>query len=183
MLRVLAFIALMGAAAMSTDAPSVLALIRATPTLQVDRTIVSPGGFDPKTQPYVKFKHDEQQVGGFVSTDYASIGMMDGGTRVMAVPLDSGGSGTVFTQLIYAQGPDDAKPFFAGAISSGGHLGVNIEYHGIVARSPDNSFADPNCCPSHYIIETYVISGHALKRVSRVIVRSGLQPDSPPPHR
>ncbi len=157
------------ALAMTTDSASIVALIKATPGLAFDRTVTAPAGFDPKAQPYVKFTRSDYELGGFLAADYASIGTMDGGLRVMAVPLDSGGSGGVFTQLIFVQGVNDARPFYAGAISSGGHLGVNVTFHGIVAIYPKSPL-DPNCCPKHFAIETYTIAGHTLKRVATRLV-------------
>lgn len=153
--------------AMTTDPASIIALVRATPELAIDTTLVAPGGWNATIHPYVKFKHNEYATGGFIDADYASIGTLDGGTRVMAVPLDSGGSRGVFTQILFAQGINDAKPFFVGAIDSGGHLAVNVTFHGIVAILPDYGPHDANCCPSKYAIETYTIIGRTLKLLAR----------------
>jgi hypothetical protein len=161
-------VAVAPAFAMTTDSATIVALVRATPALSIDATVPSEG-WNPKTHPYVRLKSAETQPGGFIDADRASIGLIEAGTQVMAVPLESGGSGGVFTQIVFAQGISDAKPYYAGAIFSGGHLNVNVTYHGIVAIYPDYGPHDANCCPSKYAIETYTLAGGRLKLLSRRI--------------
>jgi hypothetical protein len=154
------------ARAMTTDPSSIIALVRATKALAIDATVTS-AGWNLRTHPYVKLNGEQGQPGGFIDADRASIGLMEGGMQVMAVPLESGGSGGVFTQIVFAQGIDDRQPYYVGAIESGGHLNVNVTFHGVVAIYPDYGPNDPNCCPSKYAIETYVVAAHRLKLLSR----------------
>jgi|GEM_PF-2393135 hypothetical protein len=163
---IVAIVLAVPAYAMTNDSASIISLVRATEALAIDTTVTGPG-WNSKTHPFVKLVGRETQPGGYIDSDRASIGFLDGGTQVMAVPLESGGSGGVFTQILFAQGPDDRQPYYAGAIESGGHLGVNITFHGIVAVFPDYGPNDPNCCPSKYAIETYSIAGRHLKLQSR----------------
>jgi hypothetical protein len=158
------------ASAMTTDAQTIVRLIESTRALIVDRSVPAPGGTDPKTHPYVRVAGQQGFATGSVDAEFASIGRMADGTQVMAVPLDSGGSGGVFTQLIFAQ-PIDGAPYYAGYITSGGHLGVNITYHGIVAISPHYGANDPNCCPSRYDRRTYTIAERRLALLSTETVK------------
>jgi hypothetical protein len=154
----LALCTMVPAGAMTTDRASIIALVRQTKALTLQGT-------------FVRFAGDGDQAGGDILPDFAAAGLLEGGTRVIAVPLESGGSGGVFTQILFAQGVDDAEPYYLGAITSGGHLNVNVTYHGIVATYPDYGANDPNCCPSKYAIDTYTIDRHALKRVSSRVVK------------
>jgi len=152
---------------MTTGGASIIALVKATPALKIDATVPPIGGWSAKTHPYVRVRNSEQTAGGAIDPDSASIGRLADGTQVMAVPLVSGGSGGVFTQILFAQPDESGKPFYLGAITSGGHLGVNVTYHGVVAISPIYGPNDPNCCPSKYERRTYDVSGHALKLIAR----------------
>lgn len=154
------------AVAMTTDGATILALVKATPALKIDPSVPAIGRWNPKTHPYVRVGKGEDAMGGAIDPDFASIGRLAGGTQVMAVPLESGGSGGFFAQILFAQTDVDSKPFYLGSINSGGHLAVNITYHGIVAISPVYGPNDPNCCPSKYEHRTYNIVGRSLKLVS-----------------
>ncbi len=153
-LSALAFVAAstIVASAMTTSASEIRQLIRQTPQLTVNDYGVGIKGQD--------------FAGGKPLADFASIGRLSDGTQVMAVPLESGGSGGVFSQLVFAQGIEDARPYFVGYISSGGHLAVNVTYHGIVAIFPDYGPNDPNCCPRKYATQTYTVVQKKLRRLS-----------------
>lgn len=138
--------------AMTTSASEISQLIRQTPQLTVNDGDVGMKGQD--------------FAGGKPLPEFASIGRLSDGTQVMAVPLESGGSGGVFSQLIFAQGIDDARPYFAGSITSGGHLAVNITYHGVVAVFPEYGPNDQNCCPKKYATQTYAIVQKKLRLIS-----------------
>ncbi len=157
------------ASAMTTDAATILALVTSSPQLTVDVSVPAPGGVDHKTHPYIRLLRNGRPVGGTLDPESASIGRTSDGIQVMAVPLVSGGSGGVFTQIVFAQNGERAKPFFAGYITSGGHLAVNIAYHGIVAISPKYGPKDRNCCPSRYEMRTYTIAGHHLEQIAETI--------------
>lgn len=156
---------------MTTDSASIIALIRATPALTIDTTVPQSFGWDPQTHPYVRSVDEHEQVGGYIDADAASIGLVAGGTQVMSVPLESGGSGGIFTQILFARDIQDATPYYLGQISSGGHLEVNITYRGIVATYPDYAVGDPNCCPSRYSTDTYTIVDRKLKLLSHTAAK------------
>jgi hypothetical protein len=157
---------------MTTDPASIISLIRATPSLTIDSTVPQSFGWDPQTHPYVRSSVGEhEQVGGYVDADSASIGLVAGAVQVMSVPLVSGGSGGIFTQILFARDVQGATPYYLGAISSGGHLEVNITYHGVVATYPDYAAGDPNCCPSKYSTDTYTIVDRKLKLLSHTAMK------------
>lgn len=153
--------------AMTTDPASIVALVKSAKALTIDPSVPAIGGWSRKTHPYVRVGNGPNAVGGAVDPDFASIGRLADGTQVMAVPLESGGSGGIFTQILFAQTDPSSRPFYLGSISSGGHLAVNVTYHGIVAISPDYGANDPNCCPSKYERRVYDVSGRTLKLVAR----------------
>jgi hypothetical protein len=156
---------------MTNDPASIISLIRATPSLTIDTTVPQSFGWDLQTHPYVRLGSEQAPVGGYVDADAASIGLVAGGTQVMSVPLESGGSGGIFTQILFARDVQDAAPYYVGAISSGGHLEVNITYHGVVATYPDYAAGDPNCCPSKYSSDTYTIVDRKLKLLSHAATK------------
>jgi hypothetical protein len=158
---------------MTTGGATILTIVRNSPQLVIDTTVPSAGIRDVKTRPYVRVAGVENFPGGFIDPEFASIGRTSGGMQIMAVPLESGGSGGVFTQLIFAQNDEFSKPYFAGYITSGGHLAVNVAYHGIVAVSPHYGPNDPNCCPSRYDTRTYTVVNGTLKLLS---TRTAAQP-------
>jgi hypothetical protein len=155
------------ARAMTNDPAAIVALVKTSPQLKIDSSIPPPGDWDPKTHPYVALSHGEGIPGGNIDFESASLGRLDDGTQVLAIPLQSGGSGGVFTQILFAQAPTAAKPVFVGAITSGGHLTVNVTYHGIVAIRPLYGPNDQSCCPKQYQTITYTIVNGALKVVSQ----------------
>jgi hypothetical protein len=154
------------ALAITTDARSIIALIRATPALAIDTTVPASLGFDPAKQPYVRIVGaPEGTSGGYIDPDYATIGTLADGTRVLAVPLESGGSGGVFTQILFAQ-TDGAAPVYAGYVTSAGHLRVDVSARGIIATYPIYGPNDANCCPKQYGHDLYGIAGGKLVSVS-----------------
>ncbi len=175
LLTLLAFVVLaLPAQAMTNDSATIIALVKASPQLAIDPSAPPPGTWDKKTHPYVRVvAAPEGTVGGNIDPDLASMGIMSGGAQVMAVPLESGGSGGVFTQLIFVRPDRDSKPFFAGYITSGGHLAVDVTYHAIVAISPHYGPNDANCCPSKYDTRTYAFAGG---KVSLQTTRTTVKP-------
>jgi len=89
--------------------------------------------------------------------------MLSDGTSAIAVPLESEGSGGIFTQLVFARTGD--RPYaYAGVIGSGGHLDVRITGGEIVAALPYYGPNDQNCCPSQRIVQGYTVrAGHLVK--------------------
>lgn len=154
----------LGAAPTLPSASQIVALVKRTPQLKIDTT-VSSSAYDAKTHPYVSVVGvpEGESVGGFLLADRAQGGSLAGGAQVFIVPLDSGGSGGIFTQIVFAQA--GGHPFaYAGEIGSGGHLDVRAHGGSIVATMPYYGANDPNCCPSQRIVATYTVrNGHLVK--------------------
>jgi len=141
-----------------------LLLVKATPQLEVDPTLANPSG--DKSSPWVRVKHSPEGTnGGYILAAYAQRGTLSGGVRVLAVPLESGGSGGVFTQILFAQ-PPRGTVRYVGYLSSGGHLGVHVLHGALVAEFPDYGPDDAQCCPSHYLHQKYAIRSGRLHLVS-----------------
>jgi hypothetical protein len=152
------------AASLPTTGAGMLALVKATHQLKIDTSVQGDVGHEH--QPYIGFVHaPEGTAGGYIEADYAQHGTLSDGTHVLFIPLDSGGSGGVFTQLAYAQKPGHASAY-VGYLSSGGHLDVRVKDGAIVAELPDYGPNDPNCCPSHYLHQHYSIVNGKLHLVS-----------------
>jgi hypothetical protein len=144
-----------------------IALVKATPKLKIDKTVPASEGFNTKTQPYVNVLGvpEGEAVGGYLESDGSHHGTLGNGYNVLAVPLESGGSGGVFTQIVFAR-RGNAKYVYAGYISSAGHLSVQIKNGTILATLPYYAERDPNCCPSKMIVQTYTVQGAALHKLT-----------------
>jgi hypothetical protein len=143
----------------------IVALVELTPQLRIDKTIFS-AAFDAKTHPYVNVRNaPEGTIGGYLVPEGSHRGLLSDGTYVLAVPLDSEGSGGVFTQIIFA-GHDSNVLGYVGYIDSGGHLDVQIENGVIVADLPYYGDDSPNCCPRERTVQTYTVRGGALVKLS-----------------
>jgi len=143
------------------DAPVSMATIHAW--LATSPAVVRSKSPDPA-------RHDEYyvlrgtQVQGFVTADLARRGTLANGQRVMIVPLDSGGSGSVFASLIYTVVGGQTR--FVGYIPSApGHLVVSVAGGRIEARTPVYGPNDPNCCPSAIHVEHDTLSGIRLVKL------------------
>ena len=94
-----------------TQAPTVgeiVALVAGSPQLRIDDTLFSSTS-DAKTHPYVNIRNGpEGTIGGYLVPEGARAGTLSDGTYVLAVPLDSGGSGGIFTQIVFAQSDECA---------------------------------------------------------------------------
>ncbi len=120
---------------------------------------------------YVKLSGTDVQ--GFVSADLSRQGTLANGQRVMIVPLDSGGSGTVFASLIYTV--IDGRTRFVGYIPSpAGHLGISVTGGRLEVRTPVYLGNDANCCPSRIHIEHDTLRGIRL-------VKLDAHDEKPPP--
>jgi hypothetical protein len=148
------------AAPLPTSARGMLALVTATKQLKTDPSV--PGS--TKASPYVSIVGaPEGTNGGTIDAAFARRGALADGTHVLAIPLDSGGSGGVFVQILFAQ-KGDSRPRFVGYLESGGgHLGVRIEKGAILAVFPDYGASDQNCCPSHFVHQTYTLARGRLQ--------------------
>jgi hypothetical protein len=153
-----------GAASLPTTTAGMLALVKATHQLKIDTSVPASTGYEK--QPFIAIAGaPEGTAGGYIDAEYAQRGTLSDGTHMLFIPLDSGGSGGVFTQLVFAQKPDHS-PAYIGYLSSGGHLDVRVKSGAIVAELPDYGPNDPNCCPSHYLHQHYTIEGGKLHLVS-----------------
>jgi hypothetical protein len=98
---------------------------------------------------------------GWVDPSLVTDGFLANGQRVMIVPVDSGGSGSVFTALLFTQIGGTTR--FVGTLPSpAGHLGVSLESGRIVIRTPVYGASDPNCCPSALHYERAILRGTRL---------------------
>jgi hypothetical protein len=155
----------------------ILAIVKASAHLEIDRTVPPTSVFDAKTHPYVNVLGvpEGQAVGGYLSAGDANYGTVSGGYQAIAVPLESDGSGGVFTQILFAR-LGAAKYTYVGYIGSGGHLRVDIKNNAIVATLPYYGPKDANCCPSKLIVQTYAIRSGKLKQVAQKMM------PTPKPH-
>jgi hypothetical protein len=171
-------LALMVTGALAAVAPvaamppvAIVALIKATPQLKIDPTVPSIGKLDVKTHPYVNIVGTNGVVGGYVDYEEQSDGILTDGAQALVVPLISGGSGGVFTAIIFGQRGGTAR--YAGYIASGGHLAVALKSGRIVARLPLYKAGEPNCCPSHMLVQSYRIgSSGKLTLISEQTVKA-----------
>jgi hypothetical protein len=149
----------------------IVALVKATPQLKIDRSVPPSSTFDPKSHPYVDVlgAPEGQAIGGYVISELAHRGTLTSGCDVLAVPLDSGGSGGVFTQIVFAR-RGHASFAYVGHIDSAGHLAVQLKGGKLVATLPFYAARDPNCCPSKFIAATYSIRDGKLRRTAQRMV-------------
>jgi hypothetical protein len=146
-------------------ADQIVALVKTSAQLRIDDTIFS-SGFDAKTHPYVNIRNGpEGTIGGYLVPESANAGTLQDGTYALAVPLDSGGSGGVFTQIVFT-GPTAQRLAYAGYLDSGGHLSVSINGGLIVARLPYYGDDSPNCCPKKYVVRTYTVRDGSLVKLA-----------------
>ena len=140
-------------------------MVAGSPKLRIDETIFS-SALDAKTHPYVNIRNaPEGTIGGYLVPEAAHRGSLTDGTFVLAVPLDSEGSGGIFTQILFG-GHDAGALRYAGYIDSGGHLNVEIRDGAVVADMPYYGDDSPNCCPKQHLVQTYTVRGGTLVKLS-----------------
>ncbi len=109
---------------------------------------------------YVSVKGVEGAT-GWIDPDTAQIGELANGQQVMIVPIESGGSGGVFTTLLFTKLA--GKTRFVGTIpSQSGHLDVYLDSGRIIVKTPIYKASDPNCCPSGHHYERATLNGIRL---------------------
>jgi hypothetical protein len=114
------------------------------------------------TLPYYKLRGTDAQ--GYVAYDTLDYGYLANGSDVLIVPLESGGSGGVFSTLLFTAAR--SRPAFVGVLSSpAGHLDVHLQTGKIVVRTPIYGVNDPNCCPSAHKLVRYTLVGGKLKKL------------------
>jgi hypothetical protein len=158
----------LGALAQPAQKPTpdeIVALVKASPQLRIDETIFS-SAYDAKTHPYIDISSaPEGTVGGYLVPEGFHDGQLSDGTYVLAVPLDSEGSGGVFTQILFA-GHNPGALSYVGFVGSGGHLDVSVRDGVIVADMPYYGDDSPNCCPKQHTVQTYTVRNDTLVKLS-----------------
>jgi hypothetical protein len=89
-------------AAPPITAAEAIALIKASPELKIDTREPAPSGFPAATHPAVDIQGSDGSA-GYLSAEYAKEGTLSDGSTALAIPLDSDGSGGIFSQLIFAR--------------------------------------------------------------------------------
>jgi hypothetical protein len=107
------------------------------------------------------------QLGGFVSPEFVDDGFLANGQEVLIVPLVSGGSGGVFTTLLWTRTGGGAWKFVGPLQSGAGHLAVYIVSGKLNVITPIYVGNDPNCCPSNHHHEIDTIEGTKLRVLER----------------
>jgi hypothetical protein len=153
------------AQAQAPTVEQIVTLVQGSPQLRIDETLFSSSS-DAKTHPYVNIRNaPEGTMGGYLVPEGAHAGVLSDGTYALAVPLESEGSGGIFTQVVFA-GKSASALTLAGYIESAGHLGVEIDGGSIVATLPYYGDDSPNCCPKKYIVQTYTVRDGRLVKLS-----------------
>jgi hypothetical protein len=165
----LALLALQGSGAQAATrltATEAIALVKATPQLAIGSNAYPSEAYNAKTHPFVEVLGlpEGDSNGGYLDADFAIQGTLSNGETALAIPLESGGSGGVFTQLVFARIKNGAPFVYAGHIDSTGHLGIIVSHGQIVARMPDYGPHDANCCPSKFLIQKYDIENGKLHK-------------------
>jgi hypothetical protein len=152
------------------SAQAAVALVETSPQLKIDRSVPAMDAFPAKTHPYVTIAGaPEGTVGGYLDAEDAHQGRLADGEVALAIPLDSGGSGGVFTQIVFV-GKSPSQLSYAGYVTSGGHADVEIKGGTLVARIPEYGRDDANCCPSRFLVTTYAVVEGKLHETSHVTV-------------
>jgi hypothetical protein len=100
---------------------------------------------------------------GYLDTTIVDYGYTRDGLGVLIVPLPSGGSGGVFTTLLFTG--TGRVPHYVGKLDSQGHLDVFLDQGLINARVPVYGPNDPQCCPSGHKNTRYRIEGTKLIKI------------------
>ncbi len=111
---------------------------------------------------YVSVHGDGDQL-GYLDAAALDYGFQVDSTDVLIVPLISGGSGGVFTTLIFTT--THRTPTYVGKIDSAGHLDVHLSQGVINAVTPTYGPHDPQAFPSGHRTVRYAVSRGALVKV------------------
>jgi hypothetical protein len=110
-------------------------------------------------RPYVSVKGDGDAL-GYLDAAALDYGYQVDKTDVLIVPLVSGGSGGVFTTLIFST--VGRRPVYIGKIDSNGHLDVHLSQGVIDAVTPTYGPHDPQARPSGHHTVRYAVHGGKL---------------------
>ena len=100
---------------------------------------------------------------GYIDAMTLDYGYQADRTDVLIVPLISGGSGGVFTTLLFST--KDGRAYLAGAIDSQGHLDVHLSGGVILAVTPTYGPHDPQAKPSGHRTVRYAIHDGKLIKI------------------
>ncbi|MDP9105104.1 MAG: hypothetical protein M3N49_04135 [Candidatus Eremiobacteraeota bacterium] len=130
----------------------------------------APGGMHPDGQSeYVRVAGTD--VSGWVVPGAVGHGFLANDQEVMIVPLVSGGSGGVFTTLLFTR--SGGRVQFVGIIPSrNGHLDVSLSDGRLLVRTPVYKPSDPNCCPSAIHYERDTLRGTKLVKLGSYDARN-----------
>jgi len=110
---------------------------------------------------YVSVKGDGDQL-GYLDAAAIDYGFQADKADILIVPLISGGSGGVFTTLIFTT--IHGQPTYVGKIDSNGHLDVHLSAGMLNAVTPTYGPNDPQARPSgHHIVRYAVHAGKLVK--------------------
>ena len=143
------------------DPAHVLPLLAHTPGLV--RATPVPG--DTIDLPYFRLQTPNGPFEGYVNPDIGiTQGTLANGQKVVAAPLLSGGSMGAPYALLYTQ-VHGAWKYVGYLPSPGGHIGVDVKNGQLVVKTPEYGPSDPNCCPSHILVEYDTLNGITLKKL------------------
>ena len=104
------------------------------------------------------------EASGWIVPAVVGHGFLANDQEVMIVPLESGGSGGVFTTLLFTR--VGGRVQFVGIIPSpSGHLDVSLSEGALLVRTPVYKSHDPNCCPSMIHYERDTLRGTKLVKL------------------
>lgn len=102
---------------------------------------------------------------GYINPAFDDYGFLSTGADLLIIPLQSGGSGGVFSALLFTSLMHEPK--FIGVVPSpNGHLTVSISEGNIEVSTPNYGPGDPNCCPSSRTYLTYALDGIRLHKIA-----------------
>lgn len=113
-------------------------------------------------RPYVSVAGDGDAL-GYLDAATLDYGYQIDKTDVLIVPLVSGGSGGVFTTLIFST--ISRRPSYVGKIDSHGHLDVHLSQGIIDAVTPTYGPNDPQSHPSGHHTDRYAVHAGKLVKV------------------
>lgn len=153
-----ALVLAVSAAAGATTPAQLDALLASSPTILRSAPMKGDTSPHPQNARYVRVTG--ANAAGWVDPSEVTDGYLASGQRVMAVPIESGGTGGVFTALLFTQVA--GAPRFVGTIPSGGHLSVSVNAGHLLIQMPVYGANDPNCCPSALHFERATLRGTRL---------------------
>ena len=120
---------------------------------------------------YDTFLHGPDRPGGTPAFDEVAVGQVGPRkTWVAAIPLESGGSGQVFTTAVFRLDGKSAR--YVDSISVGDRAAVQVYDGTIHVTAPAPRGHEPDCCTTHIHVFDYVVDQDRLRKVSEAIVQT-----------